>query len=131
MTIVSPLLHFMKLVTYRVAPDGEGRLLKRLPAGKHTLRVSGGGRQVTRLDRMLTLEHPRMTYREAMDRYGIDRPDTRFGLELVDISDLAPATGFGVFTDALAKRKGIVKATAAPNLCGARKKSATLGNFLM
>jgi aspartyl-tRNA synthetase len=57
---------------------------------------------------------PRMTYREAMDRYGIDRPDTRYGLELVDLSDLAPMTGFGVFTDALAKRRGVVKAIRVP-----------------
>jgi aspartyl-tRNA synthetase len=45
----------------------------------------------------------RMTYREAMDRYGIDRPDTRYGLELHDISDLAAQTQFGVFQSALAK----------------------------
>ncbi len=57
---------------------------------------------------------PRMTYRQAMDRYGIDRPDTRFGLELVDISDLAGDTGFGVFTDALAKPRGVVKAIRIP-----------------
>jgi len=66
-------------------------------------------------------EFPRMTYREAMDRYGIDRPDTRFALELVDISDLAPKTGFGVFTDALAKAKGVVKAIRVPG--GAEKFS--------
>lgn len=57
---------------------------------------------------------PRMTYREAMDRYGIDRPDTRFGLELVDISDLAAKCDFGVFSDALAKNKGVVKAIRVP-----------------
>lgn len=45
----------------------------------------------------------RMTYREAMDRYGIDRPDTRYGLELHDVSDLAARTEFGVFRTALAK----------------------------
>jgi aspartyl-tRNA synthetase len=45
----------------------------------------------------------RMTYREAMDRYGIDRPDTRYGLELHDVSDLAARTQFGVFQSALAK----------------------------
>jgi aspartyl-tRNA synthetase len=56
----------------------------------------------------------RMTYREAMDRYGIDRPDRRFGLELVDVSDLAAKTEFKVFTDALAKRKGVVKAIRVP-----------------
>ena len=59
-------------------------------------------------------DFPRMTYRQAMDRYGIDRPDTRFGLELVDISDMAPKTGFGVFTDALAKPRGVVKAIRIP-----------------
>ncbi|MBK7404516.1 MAG: aspartate--tRNA ligase [Phycisphaerales bacterium] len=56
----------------------------------------------------------RMTYQEAMDKYGIDRPDTRFGLEIVDISDLAPKTGFGVFTDALAKRRGVVRCIRVP-----------------
>ncbi len=60
-------------------------------------------------------DFPRMSYREAMDRFGIDRPDTRFALELVDISDLAPKTGFGVFTDALAKNKGVVKAIRVPD----------------
>jgi aspartyl-tRNA synthetase len=64
-------------------------------------------------------DFPRMTYREAMDRYGIDRPDTRFDLELVDISDLAPKTGFGVFTSALEKKKGVVKAIRVPG--GAEK----------
>ncbi len=57
---------------------------------------------------------PRMTYQEAMDRYGIDRPDTRFGLEIVDLSDLAQKMDFGVFKDALAKRKGVVRAIRVP-----------------
>jgi len=56
----------------------------------------------------------RMTYREAMDRYGIDRPDRRFGLELVDISDLAAETDFKVFTGALDKPRGVVKAIRVP-----------------
>ena len=51
---------------------------------------------------------PHMTYHEAMDRYGIDRPDTRFGLELQDISDIAAKTDFAVFKDALAKG-GVVR----------------------
>jgi aspartyl-tRNA synthetase len=59
-------------------------------------------------------EFPRMTYREAMDRFGIDRPDTRYGLELVDVSDLAAKTEFGVFTGALGKRRGVVKAIRVP-----------------
>jgi aspartyl-tRNA synthetase len=66
-------------------------------------------------------EFPRMTYREAMDTYGIDRPDTRYDLKLHDISDLAAKTGFGVFTDALAQPKGVVKAIRVPG--GAEKIS--------
>ncbi len=48
-----------------------------------------------------------MTYREAMDRYGIDRPDLRYGLEIADISDLAAKTDFKVFREALEKNKGL------------------------
>ena len=63
-------------------------------------------------------EIPRMPWSEAMDRYGIDRPDLRFGLELVDLDDLAAQTEFGVFRDALAAehrgRKGVVKAMRVP-----------------
>ena len=61
----------------------------------------------------------RMTYQDAMNRYGIDRPDTRFGLELVDISDLAKKIDFGVFKSALDQRKGVVKAIRVPG--GAEK----------
>jgi len=56
---------------------------------------------------------PRMTYREAMDRFGTDRPDTRFGLELVDVSDIAQKTDFRVFTGAVEKG-GVVKAIRIP-----------------
>jgi aspartyl-tRNA synthetase len=45
---------------------------------------------------------PRLTWREAMDRYGTDKPDTRFGMELVDLSQLFGETEFGVFSSALA-----------------------------
>lgn len=44
---------------------------------------------------------PRMTYAEAMDRYGSDKPDTRFGMELKNVSDVVANCGFGVFTSAL------------------------------
>ena len=43
----------------------------------------------------------RMTWQEAMDRYGSDKPDTRFGMELKDVSDVVKGCGFGVFTGAL------------------------------
>lgn len=71
-------------------------------------------------------EFPRMTYREAMDTYGIDRPDTRYDLKLHDISDLAATTEFGVFTDALAQPKGVVKAIRVPG--GADKVSRKVGD---
>ncbi|MGN0414727.1 MAG: aspartate--tRNA ligase [Agathobacter sp.] len=44
---------------------------------------------------------PRMPWQEAMDRFGSDKPDTRFGMELVDVSDVVKGCGFGVFTGAL------------------------------
>ncbi|MCC6660594.1 MAG: aspartate--tRNA ligase [Phycisphaerales bacterium] len=65
----------------------------------------------------------RMTYRECMERYGIDRPDTRYGLEIRDVSAIAARTEFRVFRDALAKnagareffsKKGVVKAIRVP-----------------
>ncbi len=45
----------------------------------------------------------RIPYQEAMDRYGSDKPDTRFGLELVDLSDIVGGCGFKVFADAVQK----------------------------
>jgi aspartyl-tRNA synthetase len=54
----------------------------------------------------------RITYSEAMDRYGIDRPDVRFGLELVDVGDIVGDAGFGVFSNAV-KAGGVVKAINA------------------
>jgi aspartyl-tRNA synthetase len=52
---------------------------------------------------------PRMTWDEAMSKYGTDKPDTRFGLEMVDITDIARNTGFKVFAET-AKNGGLVKA---------------------
>ena len=43
----------------------------------------------------------RMTWQDAMDRYGSDKPDTRFGMELQNVSDVVAGCGFGVFTSAL------------------------------
>ncbi|ASC73949.1 Aspartate--tRNA(Asp/Asn) ligase [Halomicronema hongdechloris C2206] len=50
----------------------------------------------------LPLPLPRLTYAEAMDRYGTDKPDTRYGLELVNVSDLVVDSGFKVFSAAVA-----------------------------
>jgi len=52
---------------------------------------------------------PQMTYQEAVERYGTDRPDTRFGMELVDISSIAERCDFTVFQEQV-KNGGIVKA---------------------
>jgi aspartyl-tRNA synthetase len=61
---------------------------------------------------------PRMTFKEAMDRFGCDKPDLRLGLELQDLSSLASGSGFKVFEDALAKKGEVVRCvvvrTAAP-----------------
>ena len=54
----------------------------------------------------------RMSYRESMERYGNDRPDTRFGLELVDISKMVEKSGFKVFASAV-EAGGVVKAINA------------------
>lgn len=51
---------------------------------------------------------PRMTFNECMNRFGNDKPDLRFGLELQDLNDLCQNTGFKVFDDVLAK-KGSIK----------------------
>lgn len=52
---------------------------------------------------------PTMTYQEAMSRYGSDKPDTRFGLELIDVSTIVASSGFKVFANAVASG-GQVKA---------------------
>lgn len=61
----------------------------------------------------LELPLPRLTYADAMDRYGSDKPDTRFGLELVDVSDVLKGCGFKVFSDTIAKG-GIIKILPIP-----------------
>jgi len=62
----------------------------------------------------ITLDAPfnRLTYDEAVGRYGLDKPDTRFGLELVDLSDIVENSGFKVFSSVV-KNGGLVKALNA------------------
>ncbi|CCI24512.1 Aspartyl-tRNA synthetase [Microcystis aeruginosa PCC 9809] len=62
----------------------------------------------------ISLPLPRLTYSEAMDRYGVDRPDTRFGLELVNVAEIFADSGFKVFSGAIASG-GTVKVLPIPN----------------
>ncbi|MGL4676983.1 MAG: aspartate--tRNA ligase [Brevinema sp.] len=57
---------------------------------------------------------PRMTYKDAMDKYGVDRPDLRFGMEIVDVSEVVKDSEFSVFTNVTAKG-GMVKCLPVPN----------------
>lgn len=57
----------------------------------------------------------RMSFKEALDRYGIDKPDTRFGLELVDLTDVFRSSSFKVFSGTIADG-GVVKALNAKGL---------------
>lgn len=74
---------------------------------------------------------PRMPYKEAMERFGSDKPDTRFGLELKDLSDVVAGCGFQVFTGAL-ENGGSVRAINAKGLGSAlsRKGIDALGEFV-
>ncbi|HIR27726.1 MAG TPA: aspartate--tRNA ligase [Candidatus Choladousia intestinigallinarum] len=72
---------------------------------------------------------PRMTWQEAMDRFGSDKPDLRFGMELKDVSGLVKDCGFGVFTSAL-EAGGSVRAINAKGQGGMpRKKIDALVEF--
>ncbi|MEA5514799.1 aspartate--tRNA ligase [Nodularia sp. UHCC 0506] len=62
----------------------------------------------------LNLPFPRLTYADAMSRYGTDKPDTRYGLELVNVADVLQDSGFKVFRDAIA-HGGIVKILPIPH----------------
>ena len=64
----------------------------------------------------------RMAYAEAVDRYGIDRPDTRFGMELNDVGTAAEGTGFRVFDDPLANPEGAVRGIVVPGGGAASRK---------
>jgi aspartyl-tRNA synthetase len=79
--------------------------------------------RATRPDRPLgEIPFPRFTYDEVMERFGSDKPDVRFGMELVDLAPvLGGGSGFRVFDDVLASG-GRVKAIVAPGLGGATRR---------
>ena len=64
-------------------------------------------------DQEVTLPLKRLTYADAMERYGTDKPDTRFGMELVDCGEVAKACDFGVFSGTI-ERGGRVRGVCAP-----------------
>jgi aspartyl-tRNA synthetase len=66
-------------------------------------------------DKMVNRPFPRLTYAEAMSRYGSDKPDLRYGLELIDVADIVLKSEFQVFQTALSDG-GIVKGFAAPGM---------------
>ena len=70
---------------------------------------------------------PRMTWQEAMDRFGSDKPDTRFGMELVDVSETVAGCGFGVFTGALENGGSVRGINAKGQGSMPRKKIDKLG----
>ncbi len=71
--------------------------------------------------KLLSKPFPRLTYHQAMERFGKDNPDLRFGLELVDVTDLVAECGFGVFSRTVASG-GQVKAIRAPGLADYSRK---------
>ena len=82
------------------------------------------------LDLDIKLPFPRLTYAEAVGRYGLDKPDTRFGFELKDISDIVAGSEFKVFSGAV-KKGGMVKALNAKGCINfSRKEIDDLTDFV-
>jgi aspartyl-tRNA synthetase len=92
------------------------------------------GMFVTVYDRVLnvkvTLPFARLTYEEAMERFGIDKPDMRFGLELRDLSAAFTGTAFKVFADALARGDVIYGIRVPPEMQLARRDLDTMAELL-
>ncbi len=87
-------------------------------------------RQTVPHKRLLAEPFPRLTYAEVMARFGTDRPDLRFGLELRDITDLAADTDFRVFKS-VAQKGSLVKGLNATGLAGySRKQLDELTRFV-
>lgn len=77
----------------------------------------------------VSLPIPRMTWMEAMNRYGSDKPDIRFGMELHDVSEVVRGCGFGVFTGALEKGGSVRGINASGQGKMPRKKIDALVEF--
>jgi aspartyl-tRNA synthetase len=82
------------------------------------------------LDLEITTPIARLTYEEAVGRFGLDKPDTRFDLELKDVSDIVAGSGFKVFSEVV-KKGGIVKALNAKGCINfSRKEIDELTDFV-
>ena len=77
----------------------------------------------------VALPIPRMTWREAMERFGSDKPDTRFGMELTDVSEAVKGCGFGVFTSALENGGSVRGINVKGQAAMPRKKIDALTEF--
>ena len=55
----------------------------------------------------ITVDFKRLSYADAIDLYGSDKPDLRFGMEFIDVSDVVTKSTFPVFTDAVAAEKKV------------------------
>ncbi|HYE10453.1 MAG TPA: aspartate--tRNA ligase, partial [Patescibacteria group bacterium] len=79
----------------------------------------------------IKLPFDRLTYKEAMERFGSDKPDTRFGLELKDIGDIVANSEFKVFADTISN-KGLINAINAEGIGAkiSRKEIDSLGEYV-
>lgn len=78
----------------------------------------------------LEIPFPRLTWEDGMNRYGIDKPDTRFGMEIVDITDIAANTDFRVFRNVI-EDGGVIKGIKLPECAGySRKRVDGLSEFV-
>ena len=85
--------------------------------------------EVTPDKHLLASPWPKLTYVEAVERYGTDKPDLRFGLELYDLTDIMAGSGFMVFQNVL-KSGGMIKCLVAPGCAEyTRKEVDALTDF--
>jgi aspartyl-tRNA synthetase len=73
------------------------------------------------IDREISLPLPRLTYADAINRYGKDNPDLRFGMEIVDLTSIVKNSGFKLFADVSASG-GVIKAVRAEQASGLSRK---------
>lgn len=82
------------------------------------------------IGKSIAVPFPRLTYKEAMDRFGSDKPDTRFGMELIDVGEIVGKSGFKVFANVMANG-GSVKCLCAKGCAGMpRREIDDLGKFV-